>query len=204
MQHIGLHKITAPENEVLDFMDGVELAQEYVIPITEGFLTRTARIAFLVPQDRPSETQDRLSFTISAFFFVGLFYNLLWEIREREYSDLKHYTARKKISLTGGTEFTPPDAERSLQKLLELAWLDYADLRKSLDNRILIGLLDHNNQPIFSKLNPKGKMIKHPDPDISNKLFCWNYKFQKALTAIFMSDFRLLPQHIEVLRRDPI
>lgn len=73
--HIEIHRIIAPTKPLLDFEDGLAMAEKIVRPIAHAFVDGEAKTLFLIPKERPVKTGDRSS--ITAGFFMGLCEELL-------------------------------------------------------------------------------------------------------------------------------
>ncbi|MGB1076789.1 MAG: hypothetical protein ACPG05_00640 [Bdellovibrionales bacterium] len=184
---IGTHKIIAPPKDILDFKDGLALAEQYIEPLTSGFCKERIQIAFLIPEDRPLRENGCGYSTITASFFVGLFEELITNVRNTQIPDLSVTVARSKMRAVE-TKGDQGDSRTVVSDLFDIPWNTYDPIERFLNKTLAIGVSHQDGTHTLAEYDNDRMMKEISDEDTNNKAFFWSYKYYKALDSMFMSN----------------
>jgi hypothetical protein len=175
--------------EPLTVNDGLAFAAKHIVPLSEALVCGHGRIILLVQEGQKSWSKSRKSAIIQTEFYVGMFEDLLRDIRDTHHPELKPAARRRDMTVVAGNESKETElGEEFLEDLLFGAAYLNGPVEELFWKKITFGMRRTDGTIFLANMAPANFMADEEDP-LHHQLFGFAYKLAKAVDSVFSNKY---------------
>ena len=185
--HIENYIITAPDQPMLDFWDGIALAEQEIEPLIDTFLNnKNTNIYFLIPEERET-------WSLNDGFAIGLLEGLIKTVRDKHFPELKFQAARDRIRPVNEAKHIDEDSlleetTTALTDFFHTAWVTYDPLEQYLRGRLTFGILHKDGSFSLPEYSDVRTVKSTGNAAFDQKMKIWMDMFHTALDCMFFEN----------------